>query len=143
MHRACTPERNESEVARLDALLDGQRPDRLGHLRVDDRHDPFGQLGNAEPELLSEDGDRIICGARVKGHPAGGEGVGVDSAEHEVRVGHGGTRPPAAVTGRTRIGPRALGPDAQPSDLGVGNRTATGADRVDVRDRHQEREALE
>ena len=69
--------------------------------------------------------------------------LGVDAAEHEVGVGHGRAGAAAAVAGRARIGAGALGPDAQPAGLGVGDRAAAGADRVDVRDRHQQREALE
>ena len=143
MHRACAAEGDEGEVARLDSLLDRERPDRLRHLRVDHRDDPLGQLGDPEAELLAEPGDRGAGGRGVERHAAARERLRIDPAEHEVGVGHRRAGAAAAVAGRAGIGAGALRADAQPSGLGIGDRAAAGADRVDVRDRHQQREALE
>ena len=85
----------------------------------------------------------VARGVDVERHLAAGEVRRVDAAEHEVRVGHGRLRAAAAVAGGAGVGPGALRPDAQAAGLGVGERAAAGADRVDVDDRHQQREALE
>src|SRR6185437_985554 len=57
VHGACAAEGDQREVARLDPLLDGERADRLRHLRIDDRDDPLGQLLDAQAELLPQPGD--------------------------------------------------------------------------------------
>ena len=44
--------------------------------------------------------------------------LGIEPAEHEVRVGHGRAGAAAAVAGGAGIGAGALGPDAQPAGLG-------------------------
>ena len=45
--------------------------------------------------------------------PAAEEVAGVEVAEHEVRVGHGGGGPAPAVAGGSGLGARALGPDLE------------------------------
>ena len=105
---------------------------------------PVGELGGvADAELVAE---RLHGGARgleVEAHAPAGEVRLVDAAEQQVRVGHRRPRPAAAVARGPGVGARALGADAQAAGLGVGERAAAGADRVDVDDRHQQREALE
>ena len=64
VHRPGAAEGDEREVARLDALLDGERADRLRHLRVDDVADALGELAGPEPQLGGEPGDGGLGRAR-------------------------------------------------------------------------------
>ena len=143
VHRAGAAERDEGEVARVDPLLDGDRPHRVRHLRVDDREHPLGELGRPEPDLAPRPSERALGRALVERHPAAEEVARVEPAEEEVRVGHGRLRSAAPVAGRARIGAGALRPDAQAARLEPGERAAAGADRVDVDERHQHGQALE
>ena len=133
MHRSGPAEGDEREVARLDPLLDGQRPDRLRHLGVDDVAHAFGQLDRREAELVAETCERALRGVEVERHLAAREVGRVDAAEREVRVRDGDPRAASAVAGGARVGSGALRPDAQAPRLRVRDRAATGSDRVDVR----------
>ena len=143
MHRPGAAERDEREVPRLDPLLDRDRADRLRHLGVDHVADPLGHDFRLEVQFVGESRYGVVRGVDVERHPAARERVGLDAAEHEVGVGDGRLGAAAPVTGRTRIGAGALWADAKPARLGIGDRAASGADRVDVDDRHQQREPLE
>ncbi len=64
--------------------------------------------------------------------------------EQEIRVGDGRARAPAAVTGRARVRPRALRPDAQrPAGVTPDDGAASGADRVDVDHRQPDGETAD
>ena len=112
MHRSGAAERDQCEVARLDALLHGKRANGLRHLRVDHVADALRQLDRLQAELMCELADRAVRGPDVERHLPAGEPGGIDAAEDDVRVGHRRTRPTAAVTGGAGIGACALRPDA-------------------------------
>ena len=143
MHRTRAAERHEREVARLDPLLDGQRADRLRHLGVRHVADALGQLARLEPQLAAQLRDRRARRLDVERHRAAREAALVHAAEHEVGVGDGRPRAAAAVARGSRVGAGALRPDAQAARLGVGQRAAARPDRVDVDDRHHQREPLQ
>ena len=84
-----------------------------------------------------------LCRALVERHPAAEEVPRVEPAEEEVGVRDRRLRPAAAVAGRARIRSGALRPDAQATRLEPRERAAPRADRVDVDERHQHRQALE
>ena len=143
MHRAGTAERDEREVTRLDPLGHGQRPDCLRHLRVDHVEDSLRELERLERKLACEAGDGASGGSGVERHPAAGERRRVDPAEDEIRIGDGRLAAAPPVARGAGVGTRALRADAEPAALLVRDGAATGADGVDVHDRHQERQALE
>ena len=139
VHRAGAAEGDERVVARVDALLDGDRPHRVGHVRVDDREHPLGERGRRpSPSSPRPSASASLRRALVELHPAAEEVARVEPAEEEVRVGDGRLRAAAPVAGGAGIGAGALRPDAQAARLEPGERAAAGADRVDVDERHQD-----
>ncbi len=68
------------------------------------------------------------------------EAVGVEAAQHHLRVGHRRLGAATAVARRPGIGARRARPDAErAAGVDIGDRPAAGADRVDVEHRHQHR----
>ena len=140
-HRSGAAERQQREVARVDALARGELADLAVH--AGDRHldDGFGGLFEPAPELRRDrrdggarlfdiDGDRVVADVAVADDAADGEGIG-----------HGGPRAAAAVAGRAGRRPGALGPDRQHAELAHrGDRTAAVADRRHRNGRDVDRE---
>ena len=143
VHRPGAAERDERELARLDPLLDRERPDRLRHLGVDHVADPLGELDRLQVQLVGELGDRASRRVDVERHLAACEPGRIDATEDEVRIGDRRLRAAAPVARGARIGARALRTDAQSARLRVGDRAAARAHGVDVHDRHQQREPFE
>ncbi|GAA3308196.1 hypothetical protein GCM10020219_008840 [Nonomuraea dietziae] len=143
VHGARAAEGDQGELARLHAVLDRERADGLRHLGVGDVADALGQLQGVHVELCGEGGDGLARRVGVEPHEAAGEPGGVDPAEDDVGVGHGGPGAAPAVTGRSRYRPRRLGADAQRARLGVGDGAAARADGVEVDDGHQDGKALD
>ena len=140
-HRAGAAERQQGEVARVDALARGELADLAIH--AGDRHldDGFGGLFEPAPELgrdradggarlLDVDGDRVVADVAV-----------ADDAADRERIGHGGPRAAAAVAGRAGRRARAFGPDRQHAELAhLGDRAAAVADRRHRNGRDVDRE---
>ncbi len=140
-HRSGAAERQQREVARVDALARGKLADLAVH--AGDRHldDGLGSLLEPAPELrrdradggarlLDVDGHRVITDVAVADDAADGEGVG-----------HGRPRAAAPVAGGTGRRSRALGPDRQDAELADrGDRTAAVADRGHRNGRDVDRE---
>ena len=81
-------------------------------------------------------------GVAVQLHAPAEEPLGVDPAEHHVRVRDRRLRAALAVAGRARVGPGAARADAKRAAVvDAGDRAAAGADRVDVEHRHEQRVA--
>ena len=112
MHRAGAAEGDEREVARLDPLCHGERPDRLRHLRVDHVEDPLGELDGSRPSFAGKSGDGALGRGGVERHAAAGERLGCDPAEDEVRVGDGWLAAAAPVAGWAWVCAGALRADA-------------------------------
>ena len=70
------------------------------------------------------------------------EMLGVQAAEHHLRIGHRRLLAALGVAGRTGQGARRARPDAErAARIDIGDRAAARADRVDVDHRHQHGEA--
>ena len=134
--------REHREAPRVQAALDRDPADQVGHLRVDDLDDPRGGLLRLEAQGLADPAaDGLDRRPAIEAHPPPEEVVGIDPAEHEVRVGHGRLGPARAVAGRAGRCPGAPRPDLQHPRfrLDPGDAPAAGADRGDVDDRHGDR----
>jgi hypothetical protein len=106
--RACVQgpgaaEGDESEVSRVESLLDGDDAQRPGHLGVDD----------VDHVLRSEGAERAARGVGIERDPA--RKALRQATEQEVRVRHGRAQTAAPVARRSREGARALGPDVERS----------------------------
>ena len=142
VHRSGPAERDEREVARLDPLLDRQRADRLGHLRVDHVADALGELLDRRARARPRAPRRLAAPRRSSVMLAAGERpVRSAQASGWHRSPSGGAA--AAVARRARIGPRALRADAQAAGLRVRKRATPRADGVEVDDAHQQRQPLD
>ena len=120
------------------AALDRDDAQRLDH-RVDrHRHHALGRLlGAPDPERLERRARRV----RVEPQVGGDRRLGGQPTEHEVGVGDRRLLSPAPVTGRPGVGARALRADAQrAAAVHPRDRSAAGADRVDVDHRQPHRQ---
>ncbi len=142
LRRAAAAERDERELPRVMALLDGARADRARHVRVRDRDDSLGRFEQSEAEPVGEPLHRRGCELAVELHLAAEEAIGVDPPEHDVRVGQRRLLAALPVRGGAGRGTGAARADAEGAALvDVGDRAAAGADRVDVDHRHEQRVA--
>ena len=56
-------------------------------------------------------GDRALGSCDIERHFAAGKGGGIDAAEHEIGIGHGGFFAAAAVADGSRLRAGAIRPD--------------------------------
>ncbi len=133
-------EGHQGVAARIKAALGGDAPDGLHRLFDRDRQEALGGgLGTLGFHGLGQFGEAGAGGGRVqrlvgRGTEHPGEGGRVDTAQHQIGVGHRG-RAAAAVGGRARIGPGALGSGAGPEAVEAEDRAAAGRDGLDVEHR--------
>ena len=75
-------------------------------------------------------------------HSAAEQRLGIEPAQHRIRIGHRGQLAAAAIGRRTGIGARALRPDLEQSArVYPGDRAAPGADGMDIKRARAHREA--
>ena len=143
VERAGAPEQHEREVARVVAALHREHADRFRHRGVANGMDAERRLREAALHRLGEGADRAFRRIGPQANAAR-ESRGVEVAQHETRIGHGGGGPAASVAGRAGIGSRALRPDLEhPRVVEPRDAAAAGSDGVDVDHRHPERIAAD
>ena len=112
----------------------GDGLDGLLHLHIDDAHDAFRRILDAQAQRLG-DGvlQRIARGLRVERHLAAEKIAGAQIAQHQIAIGDGGLGSPAHVAGGAGHGAGALGAHHQLAEtVHMGQRAAARAHRVDV-----------
>jgi hypothetical protein len=142
VHGPGAAEGEEREALDVQAPLDGVDARGRGHALVGQLVDAPGRLDEVEAEGAGHAlGDRPRGRVAVEPHlPAQGE-VGVQVAEDEVRVGHGGLGAPAAVGDGAGARAGALGADAQPAEgVDARERAAARADLDHLDHGHLDRE---
>ena len=104
---------DQRELARIVAALDRHQADLVRHAGVDDAMDARRRRDRVEAQPAADGGDRALRGGHVEGQGAAGEARGVQVAEHDAGVGHGGL---VAAARRSRRAParrrRCAGPPA-------------------------------
>ena len=110
MHRPGAAERDEREVARLDALLDGQGADRLRHLGVRDVADALGELARRRCPARRRASAIAVRAASTSSviAPAGEARARPRGRARRFASVTVGWVPPRAVARRARVGARAL-----------------------------------
>ena len=118
VHGTHPAERDEVEPARVGAREREDPPDRVGHVRVDQRDDRGRGGLDVEAALSTFNGCTDLCERAprrvvVEAQTTTPERAGVEPAEHEIGVGDGrpGTAAPVANGARLRSG--RLGADVQ------------------------------
>ena len=97
--------------------------------------------GHAEVEPVREPSDRRLGGTDVQPKRAAGEALGVEIAEKHACVGHRGLMAAPAVARRSRLGPRAHGPDPQATGrVEPGDAPTPGSNGVAIHHRRPHRE---
>ena len=135
---------DQRETARIEAPLDGLRPDGVGHVAVEDGHHALGRLQFAKADLFGEAADSAPGGVDVERHLAAQEIGQVEPAQHQVGVGHGRLCAPEAVGRRPGTGAGALRPHpVGAAAVDMGDAAAAGADGGDVQHRHEHRVAAD
>ena len=134
MGRTRAPEREQHEVARVEALLDRRLVDEVRHLELDDLGDAARAGIDVHVQPLRDGADGAPRGGNVEAHGASGEVLGVQAPEHEVRVRHRGHLAAAAVADRPRLRPRALRPHPEGAGdlVDADHAAAAAADGLDV-----------
>ena len=113
VHRARAAEREQREVARVEAALGQHRAQRADHVVVGDPHHGEGGLFDRLVDRRCDRGHRCRRGVLVQVHGAAEEVPRVDAADDDVRVRHRGPTSAQAVAGRAGRRAGALGADAQ------------------------------
>ena len=135
-------ERDERELARVEAALDRDHPQRPAHLGVGHAHDAERGLERVEAELGAEALERRLGLVARERQLAAELGAVAEVAEQHVGVGDRRLLAALAVGGRAGVGARRARPDAQrAAGVGPGDRAAAGADGVDVDHRQLDRDA--
>ena len=114
VQRSGAPECDEGDVAGVESLLRGADPDRALHVRIGDADDSGRRLLEAQAERRPDPvHDCAPGGFEVELHLAAEESIGVQPAQHDVRVGNGRLGSAAPIRGGAGLGARALRPDVQ------------------------------
>ena len=114
VQRPGAAERQQRELARVDAALDGHHPQRPDHLGVGDVEDPLRALAQARGRARSPSAPTAALGRLASSSSAARERrVGVEVAEHEVRVGDRRLLAAVAVARGPGPGARRARADAQ------------------------------
>ena len=149
--RAGAAEAAQGVVRDVDAALDRDLLDRVGHVVVGDGEAAVRQLlGRALDagrlrDLVGQGGERGADHLGIQ-RPVGrgaedvGEEVGQELADHQVGVGDG-QRAAAAVAGRAGIGARTLGADPEALAVEADDRPAAGGHGVDLHHRRADADA--
>ncbi len=134
VHAAGPAEGEQGEGPGIDAPLDRNDPDGLFHVGVGDGHDPEGRRDGGFPDRAGQPRDGGPAPPGIDLHLPAQEELRVQAAEAEIGVGHG-REVSLAVAGRSGVRAGALRTDAErAAPVRVGDRSAAGADRVDVDD---------
>ena len=132
MHRRRAAIGEQHEIARVAAAVDRAAPHQIGHMGVDDAERAGGDAHPVCTHRIGEFVRRALRCGEVEAHAPAEECRRVEEAEDQIDIGHRQPRPAAAVAGRSRIGPGAVGPDAeQPVLVAPDDAAAAGADRAD------------
>ena len=124
---------DQRELARIAALLGGDRAQRTHHPRVRDPVDPARGLEHGQAERPGDAADRLFGQLARDLDLAVRNGALGDEAEHDVGVGHRRLDPTASVAGRPGIGARAARADLEPAGrVDPRDAAAAGADLGDV-----------
>ena len=141
VQRAGAPERDEGELARIQAAVDRDEADRVDHIEIDQVDDRLSGLEYGHVQATRESLERRFRGGHVERHLATQEVARVEAAEDQVRVGHGRLGAAAAVANRTGSGAGALrAHPKQPTFVDPGDRSTAGADRPHVDHRRVDRQ---
>src|SRR5262249_24145003 len=102
----------ERKFAWIEAAADGHRAHEVRHPRVENVDNAERRVLDAEPQRLREaHANRLARRVSVELPRAAQKIVGIDPAEHHIRVGDGWLRAAAAVAHWARTGARALRTD--------------------------------
>jgi adenosylmethionine-8-amino-7-oxononanoate aminotransferase len=142
VHRPGAAVRDQDEVSRVVATLDGDLPDGGGHARHRDPDDPVGEgLGRQAAQPGGQRADRVPRPGRIESDRAAEPAARADPPEHDVGVGDGRLGAPEPVRCRARYRAGAPGTDLEaPVDVEPRDRAPAGADgaHVDLRDLDRE-----
>ncbi len=141
LRRAGTAERQQRELAWIDAALDRHLPDGVGLIPIGDLDDAPGQLlrRHAAGQFRRQRGDTGARALDVK-HDAAADQRRRQPAQHQIGVGDSRLSTAFAVTHRSGFGAGALRADFQMALAGdPGDRAAARADGLDIDHRHPHR----
>ena len=137
VHPAPSPERDQGEVAGVEATVDRHQLEGVHHVVVGDANDAAGGLRRIDAKLRADRLDRPPRRRHVRGRLPAAEEVPVDAPEPEVGIRGGGMGSAPPVGGGTGSGPRRARPDvelAEVIDPCNGAPARADLDEVDHRD---------
>ncbi len=137
MEGPCPTEGRERELRDVITLLDRHRANGAAHVGVGDLDDAQRRFLEGKPQRLRDPvPDNLSRRLEINRHPAAEQCAGVEAPESQVGIGDRRLRAAPAIGHRARIGAGRLRPDLErPGIIDPRDRTATGADHVDVEHR--------
>jgi hypothetical protein len=132
-------EREERKAPRIQAAPHRHQANALRHVGVDQAKHTLGGRDARHAQPLCEPIDRPLRRSDIEANATAQEVVGIEIAEHEIRVGDGRRLTTLAVARGPRLGARALGPHAEDASfVHTRDGSAARAQRNDVeaRQRH-------
>ena len=139
VHRPRAAIGEDGEVAWIIALVDGDLPDQVGHLVLDDPRRSARRLDHAHAEPLGDRLEALPRGAPIETEPAAEKVVRIEITEATAASVTVGSAPPRAVADGAGQRASRERPDAQaPARLvDPDDAAAAAADRADVDARHE------
>ena len=135
---------NEHVVARIVAALGGDELDGTHHIRIGERHGAVGRSLECQTEALGDGLQGARCCRGIDLHAPAEERLRANRPAHDVCIGEGRLGPATAVAGRPRIGAGRARADAQHAAfIDPDDRSAAGADRIDIEQGNADRQAVE
>ena len=140
MHRAGAAERQQRELAEIDAAPRREHAHLVGHAHVDDAADAGRGFGDAHSHRLGDFCfERDARGIGIEFLAAAEEIIRIEEAADNVGVGHRRIGAAAAVAHRARIGAGALRADSEEAGaVDPHDRAAAGRDRGEIERRNIE-----
>src|SRR5215469_7035510 len=133
MHRTRSAERQQREIAWIEAALDGDHANRPLHISINHPNHSARSVRGIRFHGMSELFDGTGCALRVQTHAAAKKIPGEQPPSYQIRVGHS-RQLTTSITCRSWIGTRALRANLQRAtgiDGGKGAATCTHSMNID------------
>ena len=123
----------QGKVARVDALLHGPRPDRVGHIGIEHRERAFGGLIGGAAQCGGQFADDACRGIHVQRHLPAQKVVRHQTTKNQIGICHRRQVAPPSISGRAGIGARTFGADTEGvPTVQIGDGPAPSPDGVNV-----------
>ena len=140
VHGAGAAERDQREPARIVTAFHRGEADLIRHVGVDHAMNAERGLAHRHAQAIGKPAHHPVGRVHVEGELPSREASGIQVAQDDAGVGHGGIGAAAGIAGGARVRSGALGTDPQSAGrVDPRDAAAAGADGADVDHRHPKR----